>query len=244
MGFDYDNVAPQYDAHRKVGGPYIPELVKWATRAKARRVVELGAGTGQNTLAFAEAYPCELTCVERSAGMLAEARRKGVPGKWLRGCATAIPIGDASAEFLFAVYVLQHLPNYRTALMESYRVLDSGCAAFVTAPHAFIQNHPMNAYFPSFAAVDLARFPAEDKIMSSLGYAGFVECGITIVEAEAKPIDAAYVDRVANKFISTYALLPLGEFEEGLARLRSDVAKHGALAPLAWQAAVVWGRKP
>lgn len=243
--FDYDQAAHVYDRHRRGGGPYTAALLGLANASGASRVLEVGAGTGNNTQPFVEAHPCSLTALELSAGMLAKACAKPISAHWVRGDATAIPFAADAFDFIFGVYMLHHIDRLEAFASECVRVLERGAAAFVTAPHGFIERHPMNAYFPSFAAVDKARFHAVEAVEEVLRGTGFAETGTIPMKAAPKPIDADYLARVENKFISTYALLPAGEFEAGLERLRADIAAKGQLdVPIVWEAATVWGRMP
>jgi len=68
---DYDKIAECYDRHRGVGGPYQARLVELALASDARRVLEIGPGTGNNTAALLAAYPCEVI---------------GALDTWLRAC--------------------------------------------------------------------------------------------------------------------------------------------------------------
>jgi len=242
MRLDYDQIARGYDYHRQGGGPYLDTLVRLLERSPGRRVLELGAGTGNNTGAVHDAVPCHVTALEPSQGMLDKARGKGVPAHWVRGCATDLPFAAHAFDFLFATYVLHHIADLEALLRECVRVLDGGGAAFVTAPLSFIARHPMNDYFPSFAAVDLARFQPIEEILDSMECVGFRHVGAARHQAEPRPLDAAYVQKVAGKFISTFDLLPPGEFEAGLERLRADVAANQCLGKtITWEAVTVWG---
>ena len=243
MRVDYDRIARYYDDYRGGGGPYMPRLRELAAACRAGCVLELGAGTGNNTQAFLREYACPLVALERSAGMLAQGRTKGLPALWLHASAEAIPLADASVPFVFGVYILHHLPDLAVVFRECARVIGRGYAAFVTASTSFICRHPMNRYFPSFAKVDTARFQPLESVEEALRMSGFVETAAEHFVDRPRPIDQAYVDRVAGKFISTYDLLPEGEFEAGLARLRADVAYTGQLdIPIVWESSVVWGR--
>lgn len=242
MRVDYDKVAPNYDNHRQGGGPYLDRLVALAREACAGPVLEVGAGTGNNTRAFLEALPCPLTALEPSAGMLAQGKAKDTDARWVRGSLQAAPIGAAAVRFVFGVYVLHHIPDLVGAFAECLRMLDRGCAAFITASEAFIERHPMNVYFPSFAAIDRARFQPISGIADAFRRAGFTRVESEPFVADPVPIGPAYVDKVAAKFISTYDLLPPEEYADGLARLRADVARRGTLdTPLAWESVAVWG---
>ncbi len=240
---DYDRIAPDYDTHRQGRGPYFGELLRLARAADAERVLELGAGTGNNTAPFLEDLPCRLVALDRSRGMLARHAAKGIPATRVNASAVALPFADGAFDFLFATYMLHHIGDLDALARECHRVLDGGTAAFVTVSHDFIRRHPMNAWFPSFAAVDCARFQDIPAIEAALRRAGFAEVHATDVESPPRPIDADYVGRVADRFISTYDLLPPEEFAEGVARLRAEVAKHGALPnPIVREATVVYAQ--
>ena len=243
MPIDYDTLANTYDNHRRGGGPYIDRLIALASDCNAQRVLELGAGTGNNTEAFLERHPCRTFCaLERSRGMIEKGQAKALPVRWVRGDAESLPFAIDAADFIFSVYMLHHLPKLDRHMAECARVLARGCAAFVTTTHDFIRRHPMNAYFPSFARIDTGRFQDVPEVVAALHAAGFERVQSEVCRAVPVAINAAYVERVAGKFISTYALLPEAEFEAGLARLRADVAKHGKLPNfIAWESAIIWG---
>lgn len=242
MKVDYDKLAGDYDKHRGGGGPYLASLVDLATQANAHNVLELGAGTGNNTAAFQDAYPCELTALELSSGMLSRALDKRLPARWVRADAQRIPLRDACMEYIFGCYFLHHVSDLEALFAECARVLNQGCAAFVTAPVDFIERHPMNAYFPSFAKVDKARFKPYESIRQAMQAGGLTRLDAIRVSAPRRPVDRAYVERIANKFISTYRLLPEAEFNEGLQRLRHDIEPRGYLdCDIVWEALVVYG---
>ena len=244
MNVDYDRISRRYDDYRRGGGPYLAKLTELAGECRAVRVLEIGSGTGLNTQAFLEQYPCQLTALEPSRGMLAKAREKRIPAHWVQGSGLCLPLASASISFLFGVYVLHHLSGLDGFLSECGRVLRGGCAAFVTASGDFIDRHPMNRYFPSFAKVDKARFQSIATVQEAFRRAGFFEAGAAHFADMPRPIDSAYVERVANRFMSTYDLIPPDEFEDGVGRLRADVARTGRLdVDIEWESVVVWAWK-
>ncbi len=243
MEFDYDEVAPDYDTHRTGGGCCIEPVVRLARTWGVRRALEIGPGTGNNTAPFLDACCRTLIGLERSAGMLEQAKSKGIPARWIRGDAMHIPLADHSVDFVFGCYVLHYLPRLKELFSECARVIGRGGAVFVTAPVDFIERHPMNRYFPSFAVVDKARFQPIENVKDAMASAGFHPVGVERTAAPPEPIDHAYVQKVAAKFVSTYALIPETEFEEGLAQLRADVAARGRLdVDFVWEVATIWGR--
>lgn len=242
MALYYDQIAHGYDRHRRGGGPYLDTLAALLETCPGRRALELGAGTGNNTIALYEISRCDIIALEPSRGMLQQAVAKRIPARWVRGAAPDLPFADQSFDFVFATYVLHYVADLTALFQECGRVLQKGCGAFVTAPTDFIARHPMNAYFPSFAKVDLARFLPVEAVAGALRGAGFHSVDSKTVTAPPRPVDTEFVERVAGKFVSTYDLLPPGEFEAGLARLRADVKAKGRLdEPMIWEAAIIWG---
>ncbi len=171
MRIDYDTLANDYDKHRRGGGPYIERLIALAREHNAQHILELGAGTGNNTEAFLERHPCQtFYALERSHGMLLKGQKKRLPVNWVQGDAEFLPFAHESVGFIFSVYMLHHLPRLDELMKECARVLGKGCAVLITTTHGFIRRHPMNAYFPSFARVDTGRF--QERPGNCCGHAG------------------------------------------------------------------------
>jgi len=246
MRVDYDKIAPEYDKHRRLGGPYMPQLVELAREAGARDVLELGCGTGLCTVGFLDAHPCRLIAIDPSPGMLEKAREKGLSRvEWIRASATDIPLAAGLVQFVFGVFFIHHVTDLGGVARECARVIGRGGAGFVTASTEFIKTHPMNRYFPSLARVDLARFRTGEEIEAALRGAGFGRTRVGNYKAPPQPIDEAYVRKVSAKFTSTYELIPPEEFESGLGRLKADVAGNGGRLdePVEWEWTLVAAKK-
>jgi len=244
---DYDSIAQDYDAHRRGGGPYSETLIGIARAVAPRRVLELGAGTGNNTAVLLKHMPCTVLGLDQSRGMLRRARAKGLPANWVQAAATRLPVQSGAIDFVFATYLLHHIHDLRALFRECRRVLrPGGRAAFVTVSQDFILTHPMNAYFPSFAQVDGERFQPIPEVLAALEEAGFTATGAQSDTDSPRAIDTGYAERIAARFISTYTLLPPDEFADGLKRLRTDLAAHHGALPqsIAREATTVWGTAP
>jgi SAM-dependent methyltransferase len=111
---EYERVRPGYPA----------EALEWLLVPGARRVVDVGAGTGKFTRLLVDAG-LDVVAVEPSAGMLAEFARvlPGVPV--LEGSAEALPLEDRSVD---AVVLAQawHWVDAARAVPEVARVLRPG----------------------------------------------------------------------------------------------------------------------
>jgi SAM-dependent methyltransferase len=108
--------AEQYDAARP---SYPAEGVRWAIPPEARRVLDLGAGTGKLT-AVLQALGVETVAVEPD-----DAMRARIPGAALAGTAEQIPLPDGSVDAVVAGQAF-HWFDAEQALPEMVRVLRPG----------------------------------------------------------------------------------------------------------------------
>jgi ubiquinone/menaquinone biosynthesis C-methylase UbiE len=244
MRFDYNRVAHTYDLHRTGGGPFLPGLVALAEDVEAVRVLEIGSGTGNNSRAFLEAWPCALTGVELSRGMIGRARGKRTGAVFAQADATRLPFERGMFDMVFCVLVLHHIRDINALMAECARVQRRGHAAFVTTPVSFIENHPFKPYFPSFVEIDLRRFQPVEEIEQALLRAGYRRAGHALGARDPEPVDEAYLRKIEGKFISTLDMIPADEFEEGLAKMRGEIAAKGRLDRLMrWEFVTVWACK-
>jgi demethylmenaquinone methyltransferase/2-methoxy-6-polyprenyl-1,4-benzoquinol methylase len=104
------------------------------------QVADIGVGTGLVACEAARLVgdPTLITGIDPSSGMLANAR---VPAgvKLLEGRAEAIPLPDASVDFISMGYALRHIGDLTAAFQEFHRVLRPGgkvCVLEITAPES------------------------------------------------------------------------------------------------------------
>ena len=95
--------------------------------ASARRVLDIGCGTGRLLDRLATTLPeAVLVGVDRSAGMLGAARRTRPNLHLARGTAEALPYPDATFDLVTSTVSFHHWSDKATALAEVYRVLRPG----------------------------------------------------------------------------------------------------------------------
>ncbi|WP_151526921.1 class I SAM-dependent methyltransferase [Serinicoccus kebangsaanensis] len=125
----WDRLAPRYDQlsagmERRLLAASRP----WVAGRAVGRVLEVGVGTGANL----PHYPVgvELTCLERSAAMLAQARRRasdlGLQVDFVHGDAGAMDLPDGAFDTVVSTFTLCCVPDLDLALREMTRVLRPG----------------------------------------------------------------------------------------------------------------------
>jgi len=128
----FNETAPVYDRVNQFfsfgsGAWYRRRCLRRAGLRPGMRVLDVAVGTG---LVAREAVTLmrsssEIIGVDVSEAMLAEARRKlGI--LLIQGAAEALPVADASIDFLTLGYALRHIPDLTRALREFWRVLRPG----------------------------------------------------------------------------------------------------------------------
>ena len=127
----FDDTAADYERIERVlafgsGPSYRRQALLRAGLAPGMQVLDVGIGTG---LVAREAMRLigaggEVVGVDPSAGMMAQVHLPGI--RLVQGRAEALPLDNASADFLSMGYALRHISDVDAALAEFWRVLRPG----------------------------------------------------------------------------------------------------------------------
>jgi demethylmenaquinone methyltransferase/2-methoxy-6-polyprenyl-1,4-benzoquinol methylase len=128
---------------------------RWAQRRHGLkpglRLLDVACGTGLMAVEAARILGSAetITCLDPSAGMLAEARRK-IPAQFVEGRAESLPFPDNSFDFLTMGYALRHVMELEATFAGFYRVLRPGAKVLileVTKPRGSIARFFFRLYF-------------------------------------------------------------------------------------------------
>jgi malonyl-CoA O-methyltransferase len=184
----YDRWAESYDADRNATRDLDAEVVRGAPLAVADRdVLELGCGTGKNTLWLAERARTVIA-LDFSAGMLARAReRLGVPGP--AGAARVRfaqhdvrepwPVPAAAVDVVVGNLVLEHVEDLAPVYAEAARVLRRGGQLLLCELHPERQRRGAQAHFTDAATGGTVHVPAHRHTVSEYVNGG-VAAGLTL----------------------------------------------------------------
>ncbi len=225
MPVDYAKLAADYDAVRgseAVDREYwFAGLVSVGHVRPGDRILDLGAGTGRFSRLAAEVGP--VVAADASLDMLSRAGDKGSFPR-VRADAHALPFRRDAFDVTFLVMVLHQLADMPRALAEVARV--SRRVAIATSDMSTRTLGLLDEAFPSLLAIDRARFPPIPRIVGSLRDAGFASVAVeTRPYRRVIPV-AQELERVRRRYISTFDLLPPGEFERGLAFLERELPRR------------------
>lgn len=221
MAATYDTIGINYAALRRPD-PRIAAVIA-AALGEARRVVNVGAGTGSY-----EPADRAVVAVEPSSLMIAKRAPGAAPAVQAR--ADALPFGDGEFEAATALLTIHHWPDKAAGLAELRRVTRGPIVLLTFDP----AHRPwLTDYLPDLAALDERIMPAMADYARWLG-----DVRITPVPVPHDCIDgflhaywrrpAAYLDeRIRSGSSSFWAIGAAAE--PGLRRLREDL-ESGAWA--------------
>jgi ubiquinone/menaquinone biosynthesis C-methylase UbiE len=194
---------------------------------RGRRVLDVGCGTGRLLAALAGRYACKAWGVDPSPEMLEVARARLPRTVALRAAAAEqLPFRDGWFERVTLSLVLHHT-DAPAALGEARRVLaPGGGLAILTFDAAQFDRYYLNAYFPSLAAADRARFPTRERLEGELRAAGFEDVRCERLTQEHEATRAEVLRRIEGRHISTFQLIPEGEYAAGLERARRELPER------------------
>jgi len=226
---DFDSIARRYDELRNIG-PLWWELVELLVREadlRGRRVLDVGCGTGKLATALAERYGCKVWGLDASPEMIEVARRRVPRGIGLKvGRAESLDFKDGWFERVAMTLVLQLVDRAR-AFEEVARVLgDGGIFGVLTFDYTHFDRYYLNRFFPSFEALDKARFPDRRSLEKELRVAGFSSTRLRRVTQHETLQREAILDRIRGKHISTFQLIDDEEYVDGLARAERELGQQ------------------
>jgi SAM-dependent methyltransferase len=225
VAVDYSRRAPDYDDVRADDatdrGFWLRGLVEVGKIQPRERVLDLGAGTGR--FAFLLHTTNRVVALDPSREMLKVASSKA-PFACIRGDGHRLPVRADAFDVTIIVMVLQHLADVQAVIREVARV--SRRVVIATSDLATRRLGILEEAFPNLLEIDRNRFPRIETIIAALENSGFRD-----VRKEERPYERTLtthqqLDRVRRKYLSTFDLLPPGEYERGLRFLEREMPRR------------------
>lgn len=209
----YDRWAVVYDHDANPLQALEDPLVRAAVgNPRGLSVLDLGCGTGRHTL-WLSAAGANVTAIDFSAGMLAEAQRK--PGAadvrfLVHDLHQPLPFAAGEFDLLVSGLVLEHLLELEPFFCESRRVLKPGGRAVVTAMHPAMMLRGSQARFTDPATGDIVSPGSVPHSVASFVMAA-VRAGFALDDVQEIAPDDAFAERYrrAEKYVGWPMLVVL-----------------------------------
>jgi SAM-dependent methyltransferase len=142
-----------------------------------------------------------------------------------RAAAEELPVSDGTVDLLFMSMTLHHLVERPRAARECRRVLRAN-GRLIVRNATRDSLYPQAVFFRGFQAIADSELPSRNEV-----FALFEDAGLRLeaYELVRHPIAASWqelADKLLLRADSFLVRLPDGEFEAGIAALRSHAAQH------------------
>lgn len=242
---DYAGISKIYDSYRSYPDELIKRIVELGRISRGKKVLDLGCGTGNISQQIKNNIDAYLVGLDISLDMLTVARSKSLEVIRTDLDNRQLPFHDSSFDTVIGAYVIHQIKNLNFLLSECYRLLGVGALVLLTSSHRQIEEqHPIiKKFFPSYVDIDKSRFPDIGRVDSLLKSLGFKDIKHEEVIMSNIPIDYEYLQKVKNKYVSTYQLMPEGEFESGIAKLEAFIMNSQQPELRDWHGTIICGLK-
>jgi ubiquinone/menaquinone biosynthesis C-methylase UbiE len=240
---NYDQVAPTYNRRfsNQKDRPIAAALIELVRESGARRVLEVGCGTGRwlaDLTGNQVTSPAGLFGLDRSIGMLAEASEQQLGLQIVQGLAESLPFPGQSFDLVYCVNALHHFSQPDQFICQAFHLLQPGglLAIIGMDPRNFLEqfDRPARArwyvyeFFEGTLETDLLRFPSWGQILDWMTGAGFEFVNLQPVETvrDTKIGAAIWSDPFLEKNSTSQLILLSDEaYQTGLDKIRSVLAK-------------------
>lgn len=219
---DYDKVSKVYDKVREGNLEMVHQILDGVSLSGTSLVLDIGCGTGNNTLLLASTAQACIIGIDISHGMLQKAYEKQSQIPFVQAPADCIPFATESVDFVFMTEVLHHLPDIPTAIHENYRILkSSGSFCIVTQSHKQIDRRLTSRFFPATAEVDKGRYPDIAVIEELLFKAGFSVVNLKEYTYSPVRLGDEYLETVIKRGFSMLHKISNDDYDKGLQDLKA-----------------------
>ena len=233
---NYDTIAHQYDEPLRDHAPD-PNLARFIEERSARsadlRLLDMGCGTGKQVAANRSAYP-DATIIgsDLFAGMLTQAQRRNADVTLVQGSSAAPPFRAHSFDYISNQFSYQHVLDQPRMIADTFRLLKSGGRfVMVNIDPWRMSGWWIYQYFPVAQQRDLVDFLPIDTFTDLMRQVGFVNITANRVHQHDPQPLTQFLAYASDRWRTSQLLcIPDSAYDQGLAKLKADLAQHGDAA--------------
>jgi len=220
-----ERTSEEYDRYRvfqkNVLEKYMSTFADLAELLDGMRVLDGGAGTGRFAQALSEHY--KVTALDCSREMILKGVAKSKKIRWVQGDIMRTPFKPKRFDCVFLAYVMHQVPDFNVVIEEMRRI--SPKLIIVTTDMYHRLPTLLDQAFPGVIEADVDRFPPVEDIEGACVLAGFDRVRARRILVEERLSKEAYMEKIRHKYLSTFDLIPPEEYEAGVKKMESILAK-------------------
>lgn len=226
---DYDRISQIYDLVREGQSDIIKSILDAKSVNEDSAILEIGCGTGNNTLLMSKVTNARVIGMDQSEGMLEKARAKSDDINFFQGDAVTLKsFADGEFDIVYMVDVIHHIKDIKTMLSNINRVLKKDGMVFVfTNSHDYIKNCRLTSkYFPDTIEAELKRYQDGWEIEAAMRETGFSNVGSRYVEYPTiKDAGSQLIALAEKKGYSMFHLIAQEAIDKGIEKIKEDMEK-------------------
>jgi SAM-dependent methyltransferase len=229
---NYDEIADLYDAQPYRAREADREFLAFAQAHAAAdlAVLDIGCGTGNQLIANRVAAPhAWYAGLDRSVGMLRQARLKARDIAWVRGDGAVLPFAAGRFDFVCSQFAFHHVEDKAGMLRAVFRVLRPG-GRFVLRNMCPQESSDWlyYEYFPEARLVDLQDFWPPDTVVEVMEAAGFVTVEASYEHVHFEQNLPAWLEIFRRRdTCSQLQAISDAAYQAGVKRLEREIANPG-----------------
>ena len=222
----FNNIARYYDSYHFGHNNFIYALCASCEKNSELVIVDIGCGTGNETLNIYNNFKCNIYGIDPSENMLKEAKQKTDEIAWLKGHAESIPLRNNSVDIITSFFSTHHFSNISKVISEFKRIVKkSGIIFLVTISHDQMRSSLEYKFFPELLEYEIKRVPVIELIESLFVQSGFIVT-VNTMHYESRKIDADYIEMIKNRYRTGLNFLSDHQIQRGISRIKNAISKN------------------
>jgi len=223
LKYDFNLIADDYNKHHSAHNNFIKIIKNHSEITDNYRIIDVGCGTGNETINLIDSFNCKVVGIEPSSDMLNVGKRNEDRIDWKIGNAENIPFENNSVDIITSFFSIHHFDNIDSSFQEFNRVLKPNGKIFIfSISHSQMELSLEYKFFPELLYADLSRVPSISSLKENLALHHF---STTVIETEyeTRKIDKKYLEMVKNQYRSGLRLLNQEQLNLGIKRVEESI---------------------
>lgn len=229
MHCNFDKLASIYDLYHYSHDIFVQFIGDENKIDKRTKIVDIGCGTGNDTVSLFNTFKCQIYGIDPSEKMLEKAMKKCQDITWLKGAAEETYLDNNSIDIVTSFFSVHHFSDLNKAAEEFKRILKNTGKIFIfTISHSQMRKSIEYEFFPELLGYDLEKVPSIEVINVAFFKKNF-NVKFNELEFEERRIDSKYIEMVENRYRTGFLHLSNKQISDGIERIKKRISKKTEL---------------